>query len=135
MWLLVALVAYREYGVGLRSLVLRRAWEPTGLDVDSEAGLGAVQRLLTSTDSRDVEVGLGALAASQSPAFAAQVGALLSEETPAGVRAGAARASLVGGVSARAEMGHLLDDPDPGVRATVAAACVDEPGHLGERVA
>jgi hypothetical protein len=132
-WLVVALVAYREYGVGLRSLVLRRAWEPQGLDVDGEAGLGAVQRLLTSTDPRDVEVGLGALAGSQSPAFAAQVGALLSDETPAGVRAGAARASLVGGMSARAEAGHLLDDPDPGVRATVAAACVDEPGQLGER--
>jgi hypothetical protein len=132
-WLLVAVVAYREYGVGLRSLVLRRAWEPTGLDVEGEAGLGAVQRLLTSADPRDVEVGLGALAASQSPAFADQVGALLSDETPAGVRAGAARASLVGGVSAHAEVGHLLDDPDPGVRATVAAACVDEPGQLGAR--
>ena len=132
-WLVVAVVASREYGVGLRSLVLRRAWEPTGLDIDGEAGLGAVQRLLTSTDSRDVEVGLAALSASQSPAFADQVGALLSDETTAGVRAGAARASLVGGVSARAQMGSLLDDPDPGVRATIAAACVDEPAGLGER--
>ncbi len=132
-WLLVAVVASREYGVGLRALVLRRAWEPTGLDIDGEAGLGAVQRLLTSTDSRDVEVGLAALSASQSPAFADQVGALLSDETTAGVRAGAARASLVGGVSARAQMGSLLDDPDPGVRATIAAACVDEPAGLGER--
>ncbi len=132
-WLVVAMFAYRAYGAGLRSLVLRRAWEPTGMDVDGEAGLGAVQRLLRSSDPRDVEVGLGALAASQSPAFADQVGALLSDETPAGVRAGAARASLVGGVSARSEMASLLDDPDPGVRATVAAACVDEPGHLGER--
>jgi hypothetical protein len=132
-WLLVAVVASREYGVGLRALVLRRAWEPTGLDIDGEAGLGAVQRLLTSTDSRDVEVGLAALSASQSPAFADQVGALLSDETTAGVRAGAARASLVGGVSARSQMGLLLDDPDPGVRATIAAACVDEPAGLGER--
>lgn len=132
-WLGVALVGAREYGVSLRGLVLRRAYEPIGLDVDGDAGLGAVQRLLHSSDPRDVEVGLGALAASQSPAFADQVGALLSDEASAGVRAGAARAALVGGVPARAEMAHLLDDPDPGLRATVAAACVDEPGQLGER--
>jgi hypothetical protein len=131
-WLALAFTVYREYGVGLRALVLRRAWEPAALQADSDAELAAVQRLLTSADPRDVEVGLGALAGSHSPAFAAQVGALLSDETSAGVRAGAARASLVGGLSARGSMAHLLDDPDPAVRSTVAAAYVDEPGGLGE---
>jgi hypothetical protein len=133
-WLVLAFVAYRGYGAGLRRLVLRRTWEPAPLDVGGDAGLGAVHRLLTSADARDVEVGLDAVAASHSPAFAAQVSALLSEETPAGVRASAARATLVSDVSTRAEVSRrLLDDPDPGVRATVSAACVDEPGRLGER--
>jgi hypothetical protein len=133
-WLVLAFVAYREYGAGLRRLVLRRAWDPAPLDVDGDAGLVAVQRLLTSADARDVEVGLDAIAASHTPAFAAQVSALLSEETPAGVRASAARATLVGDVSTRTEVSRrLLDDPDPAIRATVSAACVDEPGHLGER--
>jgi hypothetical protein len=133
-WLVLAFVAYREYGAGLRRLVLRRAWEPAPLDVDGDAGLGAVQRLLTSEDARDVEVGLEAVAASHTPAFAAQVSALLSEGTPAAVRASAARATLVSDVSTRAEVSRrLLDDPDPGIQATVSAACVDEPGPLGER--
>jgi hypothetical protein len=133
-WLVLAFVAYREYGAGLRRLVLRRAWDPAPLDVDGDAGLVAVQRLLTSADARDVEVGLDAIAASHTPAFAAQVSALLSEETPAGVRASAARATLVSDVSTRAEVSRrLLDDPDPGIQATVSAACVDEPGPLGER--
>lgn len=133
-WLVLALVAYRQYGVGLRGLVTRRAWEPAALQVRGDAGLNAVQRLLSSADPRDVEVGLDALADSQSPAFAAQVGALLSADTPAGVRATAARASLVSGdVTARAEVSRLLDDPDPAVRAASAAALVDAPGQVGER--
>ncbi|HEY3528990.1 MAG TPA: hypothetical protein VGK78_07555 [Nocardioides sp.] len=133
-WLVLALVAYREYGVGLRGLVSTRAWEPAALDIQGDAGLGAVQRLLASDDPRDVEVGLDALADSHSPAFAAQVGALLSNETPAAVRATAARASLVSGdVTARPELGRLLDDPDPGVRSAAGAALVDAPGTLGER--
>jgi hypothetical protein len=133
-WLVLAFVAYREYGVGLRSLVTRRAWEPATLDVGGDAGLDAVQRLLASSDPRDVEVGLEALADSQSPAFAGQVGALLSADTPAGVRALAARASLVSGdLTTRAEAGRLLDDPDPGVSSAAAAAMVDEPGRTGVR--
>jgi hypothetical protein len=132
-WLVLALFSYREYGAGLRRLVMRRAWVPVSLDLARAADRGAVQRLLASSDPRDVEVGLGAVAASHNPAFAAQVGALLAHETPAGVRASAARASLVADVSAHAEVGRLLDDPDPGVRATVAAGLVDEPGALGER--
>jgi hypothetical protein len=37
-------------------------------------------------------------------------------------------------VSTRAEVSRrLLDDPDPAIRATVSAACVDEAGQLGER--
>jgi hypothetical protein len=133
-WLVLAFVAYREYGAGLRDLVSRRAWEPTTLDVGDDVALGAVQRLLTSPDSRDVEVGLDALADSHSPAFSAQVGALLSADTPAGVRALATRASLVSGdLTTRAEVGRLLDDPDPAVRSAASAAMVDEPGPLGER--
>jgi hypothetical protein len=133
-WLILAFVVYREYGVGLRDLVLRRAWEPAALQVDGEAGLGAVQRLIASADPRDVEVGLSALAASQSPAFASQVVALLSAETPAGVRAGAARATLVSDASTRTEVSRrLLEDSDTGVQATISAACVDEAGPLGVR--
>jgi hypothetical protein len=133
-WLVLAIVAYREYGIGLRGLVTRRAWEPAALQVRGAAGLNAVQRLLSSADPRDVEVGLDALADSQSPAFAAQVGALLAADTPAGVRATAARASLVSGdLTARADVGRLLDDPDPGVRAASAAALVEAPGQVGER--
>ena len=133
-WLVLAFLAYRQYGVGLRGLVTRRAWEPAALDVPGDAGLAAVQRLLASADPRDVEVGLDALAGSQSPAFAARVGALLSTDTPAGVRATAARAWLVSGDdTARTEVGRLLDEPDPDVRAAAAAALVDAPGRLGER--
>jgi hypothetical protein len=133
-WLLISVVAYRQYGVGLRALVTRRAWDPAVLDVPGDAGLAAVQRLLASADPRDVEVGLEALADSQSPAFAARVGALLSTDTPAGVRATAARASLVGGDdTARTEVGRLLADPASRVRSAAAAALVDAPGQLGER--
>ena len=67
-WLVVAVVAYRAYATGLRTLVARRPWEETPLDVVGDAGLGAVQRLLDSSDPRDVEVGLHALADSQTPA-------------------------------------------------------------------
>jgi hypothetical protein len=132
-WLALAFVVYGEYGTGLRDLVLHRAWEPTVLQVD-EAGLDAVQRLLDSGDARDIEVGLDALAASHSPAFAAQVASLLAEETPAGVRASAARATLLTDAAGRTEVSRqLLEDRDPGVRATVSAACVDEAGPLGVR--
>jgi hypothetical protein len=133
-WLVLALVLYREYGAGLRDLVLHRTWEPAALQVDGGAGLDAVQRLLASGDPRDIEVGLDALAASHSPAFAAQVASLLADETPAGVRASAARATLLSDAAGRTEVSRqLLEDRDPGVRATVSAACVDEAGPLGVR--
>jgi hypothetical protein len=133
-WLVISFWGYREYGAGLRALVARQPWAATALEVDGDEGLGAVQRLLASSDPRDVEVGLQALADSQTPQFAAQVGALLSAETPAAVRATAVRASLVmGDVTARTEVGHLLDDPEPGVRAAAACALVDAPGAWGIR--
>jgi len=133
-WLVLSWVAHRQYGAGLRALVTRRAWEPTALDVHDEAGLDAVQRLLASPDPRDVEVALDALADSQTPAFAAQVAALLSPDTPASVRATALRASLVSSDdSTRAEVDRLLDDPEPRVRSFAASMLIDAPEPYGER--
>jgi HEAT repeat protein len=133
-WLVLAMVAYQQYGVELRSLVTRRAWEPAALSVPGDAGLDAVQRLLRSSDPRDVEVGLVALADSQSPTLAAQIGALLGADTPAGVRATAARASLVtGDPTPRAEVTRLLEDPDVRVRSAAAAGLVGTSGGTGDR--
>lgn len=60
-WLLLAVWAHREYGLGLRRLLARPPWVPTSLRIRNGAQQAAVDRLLASNDPRDVAVGLSAL--------------------------------------------------------------------------
>lgn len=60
-WLLLAVWAHREYGAGLRRLLARPPWVPTSLRIRDAEQQAAVDRLLASSDPRDVEVGLTAL--------------------------------------------------------------------------
>jgi hypothetical protein len=99
-WLLVSRLAAREYVAGLRTQFTRPTWgaEPVAVDDESRA---AVDRLLGSTDPRDVRVAVGALA-----------GSLTGDGNPALV-----------------QVEQLLDDPDPRVRLRAAAVLAGAETH------
>ena len=61
LWLASAVLAFREYGVNLRGVLAKRAWDPVALRIDDEASHAAVNQLLDSSDPHDVHAALDAL--------------------------------------------------------------------------
>ena len=61
LWLASAGLAFREYGVNLRGVLVRRAWDPVALRIDDAASHAAVNQLLASADPHDVHAALDAL--------------------------------------------------------------------------
>ena len=135
-WARAAVLAYREYGVNLRSVLSRRAWDPTSLRVDDPASRDAVTQLVASGDPRDVRTGLEALADADSPELARQVRTLLED--------GSADRRLIGvawlGSSDLDESPELvdvvrplLDEDDPALRLMAAGALVGRDDEVGAR--
>lgn len=128
-WLALAILAYRAYGVNLRSALSQRAWDPVALRIDDAASQRVVNQLLASPDLRDVQVGLDALADSGSPSAARHIGVLLLDPDP--------RRRLLGvEVSPRFHTplpASLLADSDPRVQLAAAGSLVGVTGPEGDR--
>ena len=135
-WARTAVLAYREYGVNLRSVLSRRAWDATSLRVDDPASRDAVAHLVASRDPRDVRTGLEALADADSPELPRQVRTLVEEESPERRLLGLA---ALGSVDLDESpdlvelVQGLLGDDDPALRLLAAGALVDRPGVVGQR--
>ena len=135
-WARAAVLAYREYGVNLRSVLSRRAWDATSLRVDDPASRDAVAHLIASPDPRDVRTGLEALADADSPELPRQVRTLVEEESPERRLLGVAALGSVdldGSPELVDVAQRLLGDEDPELRLLAAGALVDRPGVVGER--
>ena len=157
MWLGSAGLAFREYGVSLRGVLVRRAWDPVALRIDDAASHAAVNQLLASADPHDVHAALDALVDAGRD-VSDHVLALLTDPEPArrdlGLEIAVATGRLrVPAIAARVQ--GMLDRPRPGrgpVRGRVAGAprhrptggrsfglagrrCDGGPGHGRPRVA
>ena len=135
-WARAAVLAYREYGVNLRSVLSRRAWDATSLRVDDPASRDAVAHLIASPDPRDVRTGLEALADADSPDLPRQVRTLVEDESPERRLLGVAALGSVdldGSPDLVDVAQRLLGDDDPEVRLLAAGALVDRSGVVGER--
>ena len=124
-WAVAALIAYREYGANLRDVLSRRAWDPVAIRIDDDVSRSAVESLLHSGDLRDTETALEALADAGSPTVTAHVTELMSSpdaERRALAATVAGRAGLLGSPSVASSLGRLVEDDDPWVRLSVAAA-------------
>ncbi len=96
LWLAVAALCHREYGRRLRDSLARRDWDPTGLLVTDAASRAAVERLLSSADLRDVQLGVDVLTAADPSLLSQHIGQLLGhpdvEHRRIGVQAAVAAA-------------------------------------------
>ncbi len=96
-WLVLAGLAYREYGVNLRASLVQRAWDPVALRLDDEASRAVVDDLLRSDDLRDVQTGVDVLLEADDPRLAEHLAELVSDREAARQRIGieaAARSGL-----------------------------------------
>jgi hypothetical protein len=130
-WLLVAVLAHRQYGVHLRDVLAQRAWDPAVIRIDDDASRIAVLHLLTSGDPDDVRTGLDALVDAGHD-VADHVLVFLGDPEPGRRRVAietAVTADCLDKPAVLAEVCRLADDVDPEVAVTAAAAMV----RLGRR--
>ena len=66
-WLVVAVGVYRGYRVNLLANLRHRSLDPATITIDDEATLAAIDRLIDSSDEREVRLGLQTLAAADHP--------------------------------------------------------------------
>ena len=133
-WLVAAVLAYREYGVNLRAVLTKRAWDPMTLRVDDAASRAAVDELLASADPYDVRVALDALVDAGGD-VSRHVLALLADPDPARRELGLEIAAGTGDreqPAAASEVHRLLRDPDPEVALWAAAAVVRRGAGAGD---
>ncbi len=126
-WVAAAVLAYREYGVNLRAVISRRAWDPVALRIDDEPSRDAVRHLLASTDARDVHAALDALVDAGHRDVSDELVGLLQDPNPerrkVGIEVATAHGVLAEPAVAEA-VRMLLADPDPEVGLAAAAALV-----------
>ena len=130
-WFVTAVLAHRQYGVHLRDVLAHRAWDPAVIRIDDDASRIAVLDLLTSRDPDDVRTGLDALADAGHDVVD-HVLVLLSD-----AHAGRRRIAIETAVTSdcldspavSSMVCALVEDPDPSVSVTAAAAMV----RLGRR--
>jgi hypothetical protein len=125
-WLGSAGLAFREYGVNLRGVLVRRAWDPVALRIDDPASYAAVDQLLASSDPQDVHAALDALIDTGRD-VSDHVLALLTDPEPPrrylGLEIAVATGQLrVPAIATRVQ--RMLDDPDPDVALSAAASLV-----------
>ncbi len=95
-WLVLAVLAYREYGRDLHRAFVRRDWDPTALQVDDEASRAVLEGLLDSDDIRDVRLGLDVLADAGSQLLFPYVVRLISDPDSDRKRLGIEMAARLG---------------------------------------
>jgi hypothetical protein len=125
-WLASAVLAFKEYGVNLREVLSRRAWEPVALRIDDAASHAAVNQLLASSDPHDVHAGLDALSDTGRD-VSEHLLALLVDHDPTRRRLGLQMAVVTEQLqtpAVRARVSALLDDRDRDVTLHAAAALV-----------
>ncbi len=78
-WVVVAVLAYREYRVSLLANLRGRTLDQSDLTLEGEGCLVAIDRLVGSTDERDVRLGLDILARAGHVELAPRLDALLTD--------------------------------------------------------
>ena len=79
-WIAVAVLVYREYGVSLLANLRGRTLDAADLTVESEGSLIAVNRLVESADERDVRLGLDILTIARHPDLPVRLERLVVDE-------------------------------------------------------
>ncbi|MGH3506566.1 MAG: hypothetical protein ACRDO2_05110, partial [Nocardioidaceae bacterium] len=125
-WLVMAFLAYREYGVNLRASLVERAWDPVSLRLDDEASRAVVEEMIGSADVRDVRIAVDLLVEARTPILSEQLMALLATTDPERQRIGVEGAARTGSPDlARPLCVLALDESAPtalrGLAARVAA--------------
>lgn len=125
-WLVVAVLAFREYGANLRSVLSRRVWDPSAIRLDDGHSNLAVRQLLASDDPDDVRCALDAMADAGQD-VSEPVHRLLRDPDPR--RRGLAvetvvRAGLLPRPDIAPAVHEMLTDHDPDVATMAAAALV-----------
>ena len=69
MWLVSALLVYRDYAANLLQTLRRRALDPVELTLDDKGSLNVVQRLITSSKLSDVRLALDMLQGAEHPSL------------------------------------------------------------------
>ena len=126
LWLASAGLAFREYGVNLRGVLVRRAWDPVALRIDDAASHAAVNQLLASADPHDVHAALDALVDAGQD-VSDHVLALLTDPEPERRDLGLELAVATGRLSTPAiatQVQGMLADSDPDVVLFAAASLV-----------
>ncbi len=125
-WVASAVLAFREYGVNLRDVLSRRAWEPAALRIDDAASHSAVAQLLASSDPYDVHAGLDALSDTGRD-VSEHLLALLADDDPKRRRLGLQMAVVTEQLetpAVRTRVSALLDDRNRDVTLHAAASLV-----------
>lgn len=131
-WLTVAVLAFREYGVNLRSVLSRRAWDPVALRLDDAPSNLAVRQLLDSADPGDVRCALEAMADAGQD-VAEPVRRLLGDPDPVRRRLAVevvVGAGLLSLPEVATEVHAMWADDDPEVAMAAAAGLVRLDGGL-----
>ena len=126
LWLTSAVLAFREYGVNLRGVLAKRAWDPVALRLDDEASRAAVNQLLDSPDPHDVHAALDALVDTGRD-VTGHVIALLAHPESARRKLGleiAVDSELLRLPAVTVRAHGMLADPDPEVALCAAASLV-----------
>jgi hypothetical protein len=110
LWLAVAALCHREYGRRLRDSLARRDWDPTGLLVTDAASRAAVERLLSSADPRDVQLGVDVLTAADPSLLGQHVGQLLAHPDAEHRRIGVQAAVATADPAAVPELVQIMRD-------------------------
>ncbi len=130
-WLGVAVLAHRRYCDGVLALVTARPWEPLDLVGSDDA---VVRGLLTSTDPREVMVGLSAVNGRRFLPVS-EVAVLLDSDDPYARLAAVCELIEAGGESAADAQRWWVDalgDPDPEVRSAALSGCAAAPDPFYE---